>query len=619
MHTRKAIYIWNEAKHTMLPYTKSVELTKLTSRLEPWIICEGAKGNYWFAGKEKGAFFGFDFNMGQIREINDEKVDDLLTLEKSYIEDIREVPDRNELWVLYQKGLVRYNLESKSAITYKVEINNPTGLNGFQPLNVVEDSQGFIWITSLPGGLYRIDPNLSPDQEVLQLNEFLDLTNKKSFECIAHDKYLWWITNKDISCLNTETFSFRTFGYESGYIGNNYFPTIIIDPNNRFYVTAFGGYMKFDPKDLFQIKSIPKVYLEKVKVNGTLYEVDKQIIDFDTLLLEREETNLEFRYTGINFFDHKNNAYHYQLVGWDKDWIDAESRTVASYANLLPGWYTFKVKCKSNHGDWSPTKMLVVFIPKAFYETLVFKILAVACIIGLIGFIVYRRNKRLRKAAEQKVLFKKQLLEMEMVSLRSQMNPHFLFNSLNSINRFVMKKEPREAAKYLADFSALIRKILNNSSFNKIALEEELETLTLYIKLEQLRFENHFDYSIEIGKNIDAGYIKIPPLILQPYVENAIWHGLMTLKRKGKLTIHICADEDELVCTIEDDGIGREKAMALKKEQITSYQSKGMNISKQRIEKMYRLENKKGSISIIDLKDKDDIACGTRVILTIPI
>ena len=187
-------------------------------------------------------------------------------------------------------------------------------------------------------------------------------------------------------------------------------------------------------------------------------------------MLTRDETSLEFRYVGINFFDHKNNVYNYQLVGWDDDWIDAESRTVASYSNLQPGWYTFKVKCQSNHGGWSPVKMMTIFIPKAYFETLWFKILIGLIIIGLIVLLLYLRNRRVRKAAEIKSTFEKQLLEMEMVSLRSQMNPHFLFNSLNSINRFVMKKEPREAAKYLADFSALIRKILNNSSFNKITL-----------------------------------------------------------------------------------------------------------------------------------------------------
>lgn len=207
--------------------------------------------------------------------------------------------------------------------------------------------------------------------------------------------------------------------------------------------------------------------------------------------------------------------------------------------------------------------------------------------------------------------------ELEMQALRAQMNPHFIFNSLNSINCFILQNEKRQASVYLTKFSRLIRLILQNSQCNNIPLERELEALTLYLEMESLRFEGHFAYSISIDKDIDLSLLHVPPLLIQPYVENAIWHGLMHKQEKGHLTINICQQEKYLVCKITDDGIGRKRAGELKSRSALP-PSMGMRITAQRIAMLQQVEYPSG-ITITDLALPDGRAGGTEVVLKIPL
>ena len=257
-------------------------------------------------------------------------------------------------------------------------------------------------------------------------------------------------------------------------------------------------------------------------------------------------------------------------------------------------------------------------------------------ITGLIGLLIVggvifriillkRKNENsLRKLAEselqiQKLENQKKLSELEMHALRAQMNPHFIFNSLNAINLFILENNKLQASEYLAKFSKLIRLILQNSQEALIPLERELEALQLYLELESLRFENKFTYKIITDDLVDTTVIKVPPLIIQPYVENAIWHGLMHKKESGNLNIELYEKDELLFCRIADDGIGRKKAAELKSKSALSYKSMGMNITADRIAMLQQQEHLGTHIVINDLVLADGSAGGTEVIIKIPI
>jgi len=201
-------------------------------------------------------------------------------------------------------------------------------------------------------------------------------------------------------------------------------------------------------------------------------------------------------------------------------------------------------------------------------------------------------------------------------SLRSQMNPHFIFNALNSVNSFISSNDERTANRYLTDFSFLMRAVLENSEEDFIPLEKEIELLERYTKLEHFRFQNKFDYNITVDENINVNDFKIPPMLLQPYIENAVWHGLRYKEAKGKLDISITQKEnDEIVISIVDNGIGRKKSKALKTENQQKQNSKGMNNIKKRVAILNEMYKDKVDVYIDDYQTEGDI--GTKVIVTL--
>jgi len=243
--------------------------------------------------------------------------------------------------------------------------------------------------------------------------------------------------------------------------------------------------------------------------------------------------------------------------------------------------------------------------------------------VGIWSIISYRlrslrRELEQRKKEQQLTELKQQKTELEMQALRAQMNPHFIFNSLNSINMFILENNKLQASEYLSRFSRLVRLILQNSQEALIPLERELEALQLYLELESLRFEHRFEYKISVNEEVDTTVLKVPPLIIQPYAENAIWHGLMHKKEKGHVEIELHQQEEILVCKITDDGIGRKKAAELKSKSASTHKSMGMRITGDRIAMLQQQKQNGTSISITDLVLSNGSPKGTEVVIKIP-
>jgi LytS/YehU family sensor histidine kinase len=205
-----------------------------------------------------------------------------------------------------------------------------------------------------------------------------------------------------------------------------------------------------------------------------------------------------------------------------------------------------------------------------------------------------------------------------MAALRAQMNPHFLFNALNSIKSFILKEDKREASRYLTKFSKLMRIILKNSKQKFISLSEELDALQLFIEFEEMRFSKKFLYEITVAGNIDKEDMYLPPLLIQPFVENAIWHGLLHKADQGKLKIDVKRQNKLLKITVSDNGIGREKSNELKSKSGSKKKSYGLQITDDRIKLMHDTFGIESSLEIHDLYSEKNIAEGTEVILRIP-
>ena len=231
-------------------------------------------------------------------------------------------------------------------------------------------------------------------------------------------------------------------------------------------------------------------------------------------------------------------------------------------------------------------------------------------------YFLYHYLQTILANEKQKVAVDKQLWEMEARALRSQMNPHFIFNCMNSIKSLIQKDEDEKALSYLSAFSDLFSTVFKNSDRREISLSEEIDTCRLYLQLESMRFGSKLRYDFSIDEIVKMDEIKIPPLIIQPFIENAIWHGLMPKEQGGQLVVDIQKKDKKIYCTIEDDGIGREVSMNNKlKNSMMKHESKGINLTQNRMELDNIMNERKTAIDIIDKKNSYGQGQGTKVIL----
>ncbi|MBC7920191.1 MAG: histidine kinase, partial [Ferruginibacter sp.] len=339
------------------------------------------------------------------------------------------------------------------------------------------------------------------------------------------------------------------------------------------------------------------------------------------------------------FFQHPERIrYRYQLEGFDRDWVDADQQRTAHYTNLSSGRYTFVVQTGWEGAKrYARTVRLPIDIVPAFWETGWFRTLSgMGMLLLLYGvYTHWVREIRLKAALaqttaenrrheaelrEREALFQRQLAETEMTGLRAQMNPHFIFNCLNSIKLYASDNDAAKASEFLTKFSRLIRLVLENSRREKVTLANELEALKLYLDMEVMRFKDKLHYHIGVDLAIEQDFVEIPPLLLQPYVENAIWHGLMHKPAGGNVRIRLGQpDENHLQIAITDDGIGRAKAAELKSKSATLHKSFGMKVTTERILLINQLYDSRTEVKVHDLIDSRGEACGTEVVITIPL
>ncbi len=354
------------------------------------------------------------------------------------------------------------------------------------------------------------------------------------------------------------------------------------------------------------------IKIEQVFVNNTLSPKAEIINENDIFSFKKYQRDLGFRFRLANpaFSD---IAYQYKL---DESgaWSKPIEGNLLNFTNVVGGNHKLHLRAKRDDRIVSE-RVVDLNIEKHWYEKWINRIFI------LIGFtsLLYLLYKYREKQIREKEGLEKKLANVEMAALRAQMNPHFLFNGLNSINQYIVTEEPQKASDYLVKFSRLMRNILNNSKKQTVSLEDELATLKLYMDIENLRYGQMFSYTIDIDEKLDTKLVHVPPLLLQPYVENSIRHGFTNLKdRKGKLQIKINKTKEGLGIELIDNGVGINEAMRINEKKLIRKESFGMDITQDRIKLINEIYNIQTDVEVSDVLDNDGKVLGTKINLCIP-
>jgi LytS/YehU family sensor histidine kinase len=313
----------------------------------------------------------------------------------------------------------------------------------------------------------------------------------------------------------------------------------------------------------------------------------------------------------LNYSNPKKNSYEYTIDGLERGWVSAGNRQFVTYSGLPPGDYVFRVRAKNSDGMYSAFVASLSFsVVPAFWETAWFRLLFILVVIALLVYLLHLRERGIKRKAS----LRHQITEAEVKALRAQMNPHFIFNCLNTIDSYVLQNKQSEASLLIQRFSKLTRRILEHTSQSYITIQQEIETLNIYLQIEQMRKAGSFDFHLDADPEI-LKYL-IPPMLIQPFVENAVLHGMRGLDgAKGFIQIKAHAEENCIRIIVEDNGIGRIRAMEIKRSQPETYRSISMEVTLGRLEALYSHNRHEEYLRFTDFED----GTGTRVETLIPV
>ncbi|CAL2104491.1 YXYXY domain-containing protein [Tenacibaculum sp. 190130A14a] len=507
------------------------------------------------------------------------------------------------IYITYIDGAVVYDKNlNKVPVKYR---NKPIILYKYTQTN-----NGKIWATSGDKIL-----ELKAEKVIDSLTYSKGLLRSPLKGLMSRECFLWIVTAKGIQRYNTNEKSIKTLNLTDKNTIKFKHPEI---QNGYLWIPGNSFLCKIDLSilDSKQSKKVPLAYISNVKIGG---KEEKLKTEYE---LPYKTNDITFNLNFNGFLASSKNVLEYKLLGFNTEWQTSElNDNIVRYIGIPSGNYEFLYRAKSLDGSiGKQSKGVKIIIHKPFWENWWF--IVTVFIVSFFMIVIYYRIKlRLReKEVErelEKVILASRISKLKLENLRSQMNPHFIFNSLGAIQDYVMNNEKYLASDYLVKFSRLIRMYLNHSRINVISLKEELKSLEMYIALEQLRFENKFNVQFLIDKSINQNKVKIPPLFLQPFVENAIKHGLIHRKEEGNLLISITEDSAGImIVTIDDDGIGRIKSSKINMKR-QNHKSFAVNATKERVllykkEKLFNI-----SIDFIDKVGENNEAIGTTVILKI--
>ncbi len=477
----------------------------------------------------------------------------------------------------YEQGLV---VARKNQITPKMTDLNSKIADAYATEDKFIEAEGYY------GNSLKLAANEAPQRAIKEKEKVADFYNKNS----RYDEEIQF-RKKSLNELNN--LPRPTAVRQSGIVNAD---TITTQRINYKIANAYIAQDKYE-------QAIP--YLEQ-----SIVEADSD----DDLIVQKDATRkLSEVYEFKGDFTKALETYQAYVSVVDTLYIRKEqeisraarfNREIATKQNRIFGLEQERELSQSKY-DLAVTGQQLIQETNKRQKWLIYSLIFGLLLMGLATFFFYRSNQQ-QKLANNLLALK---------SLRSQMNPHFIFNALNSVNNYIAKSDERSANRYLSEFSTLMRSVLENSEEDFIPLSKELELLELYVKLEHSRFPDKFDYKISIDKELDVSTFQIPPMLLQPYIENSIWHGLRYKKEKGVLTIQFQQKSKETIeITITDDGIGRKKSAALKTSNQKKQKSKAMGNIKKRVAILNDMYKDKVDVHISDLQED---GTGTKVVFTL--
>lgn len=450
-------------------------------------------------------------------------------------------------------------------------------------------------------------------KNAFQINTKKGLFGDNVYSICVDSPAIWVATNKGLNKIiitQRKPFKYKLYGYTmlDGLPSNEIHTVKKFE--DQIWLATNKGLVFFYP-DLINEKGAQlPLYINRILIN------DKDTAVSTSYNLEYFQNNIKINFTGLGYKNAGKLKYRYKMIGLDTSWNYTKAREV-QYTTLPANSYTFILNVQNSAGGWSTNEVKVHFmIPLPFWKQWWFILGMVAIGCYLMFMLIKYRLKRIQLRNEKISDLNKTLTSLKLKALRAQMNPHFTFNVMNSIQHFIASNNGEAANRYLSRFSKLIRLILNNSERTVVPLADEIKALELYLDLEVMRFEERFEYRITVDKSIDIIEVEIPSMLIQPYVENSIKHGILNLSRKGIIKIEIEKQDNFIKCVIEDNGVGRTESYFRNKG--NSHKSFGTSITQERLAAINALNNSQLSEKIIDLEDNEGNATGTRVEIYIP-
>ncbi len=497
--------------------------------------------------------------------------------------------------------------------------------NGFQA-NLVhqfnEDLFGTIWIASDQGIYFKLKDSVSIQK--LKSNDLILNGDIKSI-IPESDTSIWVSTLSGLIDItldkNKNIKSYRTYNESNGLQSKafNNFAGLKLNSGD-FCFGGINGFNIFNPSQIKINTFIPPIKISSFKVHNLDIPFSLFAENNSTIELKYTENYFSFDMASLSYDLSEKNQYGYQLEGYDHQINYSKNTRNVFYNNIPPGQYKLHIIGSNNMGIWNMNGYILnIIIHPPFWQNLWFRILFISITAAAGYWIYYRRIKFIKQQEQNKADIEKQITEARSAALRAQMNPHFIFNSLNSIQHIISEHQHENAQRYLSKFSRLMRLILENSSKNMTTVASELKIIELYLELESLRFENKFIFQIDYQEDPSILDIEIPTLILQPFVENAIIHGLINKTGLGQLKIILQKNQSYLSCIIQDNGIGRDASMLINRKKGINHQSLGIPVTIDRIKMIETITNRRALVSIDDLKDENNVSKGTRVTIILPI
>ena len=534
------------------------------------------------------------------------------------------LPDGNgNLWAGTDHGILVFDsdLQLKQTCNFQTdEVSNARyrNISGLQ-----RDTAGRMWLSSWDGGFGYIHED-SLEQCFLQQRTNLTGWPQKPIKnfLIDDDHWMWVLQNEGLSVIPPAEDTVYTFTEDDGLPLNRIPNGLFKSGKGHIGIGCAYGYAEGKKEDLLVADTtVTRVGINQLKIMG------KDQFDGRTfsqtlpirLDLPYDQNFLNCDLVPLHFAGGRNRI-SWKLVGLDSDWSDTIGPVALNYAALAPGNYTLLVQASTRNGKVLPPEaVLHLTIRKPFWTTWWFRSLIVALILGTFALIYWIRIRQVKQRQRLQSMFERQLTEMEIRALRAQLNPHFIFNSLNTLKHFLISGKARQGVRFVNKFAGLLRMILSQSQQTETTLGSELEFVELYLNLEQMRSEDSFEWELEVEEGLEPDQLMVPPLLIQPFAENAVWHGLMPKEEHRKLWLRVFRKNQLLCLEVEDNGVGREKAAEFRSQRSHRQASYGTEISRQRLHHLMEEGASYEPLKITDLKSDEGRALGTRVTLVLPI